>query len=84
MVQLAMSPGGSSWVQRGDGYESVQSLGSWNLSAYGAYRVYGSLWLSAGAGIAGFRGFTVTTGSSESRFESDRSAVFTLALQFRP
>jgi hypothetical protein len=84
MLQLAMSPGGSSWVQRGDGYESVQSLGSWNLSAYSAYRVYGSLWLSAGAGIAGLRGFTVATGSTESRFESDRSAVFTLALQFRP
>jgi hypothetical protein len=84
LLQLAIAPGGSSWVKRGENYESVQTFGSWNLTASAAHCLYGSLWLSAGAGIAGFRGLTVTNGGSEARFESERSPVFTLALQFRP
>jgi len=84
MLQLAIAPGGSSWVQRGANYESVQTLGSWNLSAYAAHRLAGPLWLAAGAGVAGFRGLTVNAGERTSRFESDRIAVFTLALQIRP
>jgi hypothetical protein len=84
IVQLAIAPGGSSWVQRGENFENVQTFGSWNLTANVAHRLHGSLWLSAGAGAAGFRGLTVTSGAAEARFEAKPSPVFTLALQFRP
>jgi hypothetical protein len=84
LLQVGVEPGGSSWVKRGAGYETAESLDSWNLTAGAAYRVHGHLWLYAGAGVAGLRGVKIESHDDETRFESKPGAVLTLALQFRP
>jgi hypothetical protein len=76
LLQLGLLPGGSSWVIKGDDFETTQSLGSWNLTAGAGYRVYGKLWLFAGAGVAGLRGLEIEGGSNRSRFESNPSPEF--------
>jgi hypothetical protein len=83
LLQLGLSPGGSSWVKRGSDYESTESLSSWNLTANVGYRFYEKLWLMAGAGITGLREIEISTGDSTSRLEAKPSAVFSLAVQFR-
>jgi hypothetical protein len=84
LLQLGVSPGGSSWVQNGGNYEVSESLNSWNLTAGAGYRLYEKLWLFAGAGVAGLRGFEIESQEGTTRFESQPSPMFTLALQFRP
>jgi len=84
LLQLAVGPGGSSWVRRDGQYQSTQSLSSWNLTLGGAYRLYETLWLSAGVGVAGFRGVTIESAGTEDRLESNPGMVFSVALQFRP
>jgi len=84
LLQVGLAPGGSSWVRRGNDYETTETFGSWNLDAGAGYRLHGKVWLFAGAGIAGFRGLKIESGGGQSRFESKPGAVFTLALQFRP
>jgi len=84
LVQLAVAPGGSSWVQRDGHFESTQSLSSWNMTLGASYRIYDKLWLFAGAGVAGFRSVTIEDEASENRLESKPSPVFSVALQFRP
>lgn len=84
LVQLAVAPGGSSWVQRDTHVESTQSLSSWNLTLGAGYRLHENLWLSGSVGVAGLRGLTITQGDREDRLESRPGAVFSLALQFRP
>jgi len=84
IIQTGISPGGSSWVRRGEGYENTESLGSWNLTAGAGYRLHGKIWLFAGAGVAGLRGVEIESGGDLTRFESKPSPVFTLAMQFRP
>ena len=75
---------GSSWVARGSGYESTQSLDSWNLTAGAAYRLTDSFWLFAGVGRTGLRGFTRIGGGNEANFQARSGPVYTLAIQFRP
>jgi len=84
LLQLGVSPGGSSWVSRGDGFESAQSLSSWNLTAGAGYRLTGRYWLFTGAGITGLRGFTSERGGEETRLEAQPSPVYTIAIQYRP
>ena len=84
LLQLGLAPGGSSWVKSGDGYQTTESLGSWNLTAGAGYRLSGKIWLFAGAGVAGLRGVQIESGGSQTRFDSQPGVVFTLALQFRP
>jgi hypothetical protein len=84
LLQLGVAPGGSSWVRRGDDFESTESIGSWNLNAGAGYRFHGNLWLYAGAGVAGLRGVQIERGRDRTRFESKPGGVFTLAIQFRP
>jgi hypothetical protein len=84
LLQLGISPGGSSWVQRGDGYEATESLGSWNLTAGVSRRIYKKLWVFGGAGLAGIRGVDIESNGNQARLEAGPSPVFTLAVQFRP
>ena len=84
LLQLTLGPGGSSWVARGSGYESTQSLDSWNLTAGAAYRLTDSFWLFAGVGRTGLRGFTRIGGGNEANFQARSGPVYTLAIQFRP
>lgn len=84
LLQLGVAPGGSSWVQRGNNLETTQTFGSWNLTAGVGYRLQKSLWLFAGAGVAGLRGLKIQGGGDEANFDMKPSPVFTLALQFRP
>ena len=84
ILQLGISPGGSSWVRRGAGFETTESVASWDLAAGAGYRLHGKLWLFAGAGLAGLRGVKIEGGGDQTRFESKPGAVFTLALQIRP
>ncbi|MEX0330782.1 MAG: DUF6268 family outer membrane beta-barrel protein [Puniceicoccaceae bacterium] len=83
ILQLGLAPGGGSWVRRRDSYEITEYLGSWNLQAGIGYRLYSHFWLVASGGMAGLRGWEL--GDSDAlRYESKPSAVFALALQFRP
>lgn len=82
--QLAVAPGGSSWVQHDGQFESTQSLSSWNLTLGANYRFYEKFWLSGGIGVAGFRGVTIEGEGVEDRLVSKPSLVFSLAIQFRP
>ena len=84
ILQTMIAPGGSTWVGRGTGYETTQSLNSWNWTVNAGYRVYGKFWLSAGAGVAGLRGLAITSSDNRTRFEARPSPVFTLSVQFRP
>lgn len=84
LLQLGVSPGGSSWVQRGTDYESTESISSWNLTASTGYRFYEKFWLVAGAGVAGLREVTIENDGNSSQLNSKPSAVFYLAVQFRP
>jgi hypothetical protein len=84
LLQLGIAPGGSTWVKRGDGFESTQSFGSWNLYAGTAYQLQGPYWLFAGVGVTGNRGLTSTWGGVENRFEAQSSPVYILAIQLRP
>jgi len=84
LLQVGLAPGGSSWVKNGDGYETTESLGSWNLTAGAACRLHGKFWLYAGGGVAGLRGVNIEGGGDQTHFESKPGPVFTLALQFRP
>ena len=84
LLQLGLTPGGASWVGRGDGFETTQSLSSWNLKAGVGYRFHGNFWLTASAGVAGLRGIEILSESDEQRFESQPGAVFGLAVEFRP
>ena len=84
LVQLAVTPGGSSWVQRDGQFESTQSLSSWNMTLGTSYRFYEKFWLSGGIGVAGFRGVTIEGEGVEDRLESEPGMVFSLAIQFRP
>jgi len=83
LLQLGMTPGGASWVGRGDGFETTQSLSSWNLDARVGYRFHGNFWLTASAGVAGLRGIEILSESDEQRFESQPGSVFGLAVQYR-
>ena len=84
LLQLAVSPGGSSWARRDGNYESTQSLSSWNMTVGAGYRCYEKIWLFAGVGVAGFRGVTIEGEGIEERLESKPSMVFSFAVQFRP
>jgi len=84
LLQLGVSPGGSSWAKNGASYEVTESLTSWNLTAGAAYRFHGKLWLLGGAGVAGLRGFQTESQGDTTRFEARPGPVFTLAVQFRP
>jgi opacity protein-like surface antigen len=83
LLQLGLAPGGSTWVRRGDGFETVQSFGSWNVNGGVAYRLRGPLWLYGSVGVAGLRGAGIG-GAETKRFASNPSPVFSLALQIRP
>ncbi|MGB7747160.1 MAG: DUF6268 family outer membrane beta-barrel protein [Verrucomicrobiia bacterium] len=84
LLQLGITPGGSSWVRRANNFETTETLDSWNLTAGAGYRLHGKFWLFADAGVAGLRGLKIEGGDNRTRFESKSGAVFTLALQFRP
>ena len=84
LLQLGLAPGGSAWDNWENNLQTTESIGSWNLTAGAAYRFYGKLWLFAGAGVAGLRGIDIETGTDRTTFNSQPSAVFTLAVQFRP
>jgi hypothetical protein len=84
LLQLGLAPGGSSWIKRADGFETVQTFGSWNLNAGVGWRFHGKLWLFAGAGVAGLRGLKIESDDDRVRFESKPGLVLNLALQFRP
>jgi hypothetical protein len=84
LVQLGVRPGGASWTLRDGQYESTQSLSSWDLTLGANYRFYEKLWLSAGIGVAGFRGVTIESEGTEDRLESKPGMVISLAIQFRP
>jgi len=84
LLQLAVAPGGSSWVRRNDQFESTQSLSSWNMTAGASYRFYEKLWLFAGVGVAGFRGVTIEANDNEDQLEARPSMVISVAIQFRP
>ena len=84
LLNLGLAPGGSSWDNWENNLQTTESIGSWNLTAGAAYRVYGKFWLFAGAGVAGLRGIDIETGTDRTTFNSQPSAVFTLAVQFRP
>ena len=84
MVQLAVAPGGASWVQHDGQFESAQTLASWDMTLGASYRCYEKLWLTAGVGVAGFRGVTVEGDGGGSRLKSEPGMVFSLAVQFRP
>jgi hypothetical protein len=84
LVQLGISPGGSSWSAHDSGYESTHAFGSWNTTFGVGYQLHGSWWLYAGAGRTGFRGATLTTSGTERNLDADRSPVYTIAIQFRP
>ncbi len=55
LLQVGMAPGGSSWVKRGNDYETTESISSWNITAGVGYRLHEKFWLMAGAGVAGLR-----------------------------
>ena len=84
IIQVGVSPGGSSWVDRSDRYEVTESLGSWNLTLGIGRRVYKSLWLTGSAGLAGLRAWQLGEDDSGIRYEAEPSAVFSIALQLRP
>jgi hypothetical protein len=84
LLQVGIAPGGSSWISRGDGFESTQTFGSWNLNAGIAYQLEGPWWLHAGAGLTGLRGLTHNVSGDETWFEAQSSPVYTVAIQFRP
>lgn len=84
LLQLGLAPGGSAWDNWENNLQTTESIGSWNLTAGAAYRFYDKLWLFAGAGVAGLRGIEIQTGTDRTTFDSQPSAVFTLAIQFRP
>jgi len=84
LFQLAVAPGGSSWVRHDNHFEATQSLSSWNVTLGAGYRFYGNLWLYSGVGVAGFRGVTIEEEGIEERLQSQPSVIFSLAIQFRP
>jgi hypothetical protein len=84
ILQLGVSPGGSSWVQRSGSYEITESLASWNLQAGVGYQLIERFWLVGSAGVAGFRSWQLGEDDSGIRYEAKPSAVFSLALEFRP
>ena len=84
ILQLGISPGGSSWVRRDGVYQVTDSFGSWDVSAGVGYRVRGNFWLMGSVGAAGFRSWEIGNNDYNLRLESEPSTVFTIALQFRP
>jgi len=84
LLQLAVTPGGSSWAQRENHYETTQSLSSWNLTIGAGYRLHQQFWFFADVGVAGLRGIEIDDGENHQRLESKPGLVFTLAIQFRP
>jgi hypothetical protein len=52
LFQAGLAPGGSSWVRNGDGYQTEESLSSWNLTAGGTLSSQNAIqgnFLNAGA-----------------------------------
>ena len=84
LLQLGVTPGGSSWIKRGRDYETTESVSSWNVTASASYRIYEKFWLMAGAGVAGLREMEIENRGSSEQLNSKPGAVFTLAVQFRP
>ncbi|HSH10127.1 MAG TPA: hypothetical protein VK995_07035, partial [Oceanipulchritudo sp.] len=69
MLQVGISPGGSSWVKRRGAYEVTESFGSWNLTGSVGYRLHGSFWLVGSAGAAGFRAWELGNDDNGLRYE---------------
>ncbi|HEX5092581.1 MAG TPA: DUF6268 family outer membrane beta-barrel protein [Burkholderiales bacterium] len=84
LLEAGVSPGSTSWVTEGSEVQSTQSLGSWNFSVGGAYRLGGHFWLYAGAGLTFGRELINGGTEGETRFDAESRPVYTLALQFRP
>jgi len=84
LLEAGVSPGSTSWVTEGSDVQSTQSLGAWNVSVGGAYRLHGRFWLYAGAGRTFGRELINGSAEGETRFDAESRPVFTLALQFRP
>ena len=84
LLESGISPGSTSWVTQGDEVQSTQSLGSWNFSVGGAYRLHGRFWLYAGAGVTFGHELTYGGSDGETRFDAESRPVYTIALQFRP
>jgi len=84
LVQLGVTPGGSSWVANNDAYESTQAFGTWNTTLGIGYRLHGSWWLFAGGGMTGLRGLKQSTSGRERTLDAEPSPVYTIAIQFRP
>jgi hypothetical protein len=83
LLQIAVAPGGSSWVAEQNEVRTTQSFNVWTLTAGVGYRFYGKLWLVGSGGVAGLRGIQI--GSPEaSQLQGNPGAVFSLAVQFRP
>lgn len=83
LLQVGVAPGGGSWTRRRGSYEITEYLGSWNLQAGAGYRLHSHFWLVASGGVTGLRGWE-SGSSGVLRYEAKPSAVFSLALQFRP
>jgi hypothetical protein len=83
LFQIAVAPGGSSWVAEQNEVRTTQSFNVWTLTAGVGYRFYQKLWLVGGAGVAGLRGVQIGN-PDEAQLQGNPGAVFTLAIQFRP
>jgi hypothetical protein len=83
LLSLGVAPGGSSWQAEPDGARVVYSFVGWNLDARVAWRFYERLWLQCGAGIAGLRRITITTGESATEIKSKPTLAFSVSVQFR-
>ena len=85
MLRAGFVPAGSQWSLREDGQEADLEFGSWNLMAGGEYRLTKTLWLYAGVGMAGFRGFELSSdGDAEMDIDVDSDPVFALSINLRP
>ena len=84
IFQLGISPGGSVWIRRNGSYEITESLGSWNFQLGVGYQLFENFWLVGSAGVAGFRSWQLGEDDTGIRYEAKPSAVFSLALEFRP
>jgi hypothetical protein len=82
--QIGAESGGEDFLLNRNGREASVIFGSYNLMASAGVRLNKYLWLRAGAGAAGFRSIDITQDGVEFKTDIKKSAVFMIALEFRP
>ena len=85
LFRLGASPSGSSWSFKPDGGEATVNLDAWDFGLGVEHRLAANIWLSAEAGIGGFRGLRLSGSDVESPdLNVSTSPYVGMTLNFRP